>query len=396
MEILPILALQNISGIGNATLRNILSLTNIVEPKNSCDLHEIITNAQSNFRRIPTLNLDAVDNAWNKAIEIMNLSENNGIKIIGRNSSYYPSLLSKIDNPPELLHVKGNIDTLNENCVAIIGTRNPTEDAVCLATSSGEKIAESGYAIVSGLAKGIDAAAHEGALNASGKTLAVLAHGLDTVYPKQNKKLAERIIENNGALVSEYFWGKKSTRGSFVERDRIQSGLSLNVLVIETKEKGGTMHTAKYCTNQKRLLTVLKPCEDDSINENYSGNIKLIKDELADFILKYDENSFNYNFTYNYFKKYESHFEESNYNFDFIKNSLKDKLNSNASTDFAKFILNVSFSYKKDCKECESFDNCKLIDQGFTEICSYNKKNVNKTSIQKETRNKKNKSITSY
>lgn len=381
METLSILALQNISGIGNATLRNILSLPNIVEPANSHELYEMILTVKSNFNRISTLDFDAVDNAWNKAIKIINLSEENDIKIIGRNSPYYPSLLSKIENPPELLHVKGNINALNENCVAIIGTRNPTEDGICLATNSGEKIAERGYAIVSGLAKGIDAAAHEGALNASGKTLAVLAHGLDTVYPKQNKKLAERIIENNGALVSEYFWGKKSTKGSFVERDRIQSGLSLSVLVIETKEKGGTMHTAKYCTNQKRLLTVLKPHEDNSISEHCSGNVKLIKEKLADFILEYDENTLNYLFTYNYFKEHESHFEQNNDHFNFIKNALKDKLNSSASTLFAEFILNTSFSCKKDCQKCERFNDCKLIDQGFTELCPYNKKDVNKAPI---------------
>jgi DNA processing protein len=389
METLPILALQNISGIGNATLRKILSLPNIVEPANSHDLYEIIITAKSKFGKIPALDFNVVDNAWNKAIEIIDLSEKNYIKIIGRCSPYYPPLLSKIDNPPELLHIKGNIDALCENCVAIIGTRNPTEDGICLATNSGEKLVENGYAIVSGLAKGIDAAAHEGALNANGKTLAVLAHGLDTVYPKQNEKLAEKIIENNGALVSEYFWGKKSTKGSFVERDRIQSGLSLSVLVIETKEKGGTMHTAKYCTDQKRLLTVLKPHEDDSINEHYSGNVKLIKDKLADFILKYDEKSLNCLFTYNYFKEHESHFEENHYNFDFIKTALKDKLNSNASALFAESILNMSFSCKKDCQKCELFNDCKLIDQGFPELCSYNKKDINKTLIQKKLKIKK-------
>ena len=145
--------------------------------------------------------------------------------------------------------------------------------------------------VVSGLAAGIDTAAHEGTLNAKGKTIAVLAHGLHTIYPGENKKLAERILENNGTLISEYSWGKNSTKGSFIARDRIQSGLSTGVLVIETKEKGGTMHTVQYCNKQGRVLMVLEPPGGSNLIENYSGNLKLIRDGEADFILKCDEDS---------------------------------------------------------------------------------------------------------
>lgn len=434
MEPLSILALQNIPRIGNVTLRKISSLPNIVEPENSRELYEVLNEAKLNFNRIPNLDFSIVDAAWNKAIEIIHFSEENDIKIIGRNSPYYPSLLSKIDNPPELLHIKGNIEVLKEKCVAIIGTRNPTEDGICMAKSSGEKLAQNGYAIVSGLAKGIDAAAHEGALKANGKTLAVLAHGLHTIYPKQNKNLADDIIENNGVLISEYFWGKKSTKSSFVERDRIQSGLSLSVLVIETVEKGGTMHTVKYCTDQNRLLAVFEPPITSSSIQHYSGNYKLITNKLADFILKCDSKSFNCFFTYNYFKdsaltpeqdnfkKYKSFIEQKNFNTEFlksyfiqlphnstdaslvepkydvalVKNKLQHKLKNNSSVHFTELILNMSFSFMKECETCKHFNECKLIDQGFSELCPFKKKVQDETPTQKQIRSKRDKAITSY
>lgn len=421
MEPLSILTLQNISGIGNTTLRNISSLPNIVEPENSHDLYKVIVEAKSNFNRIPAVEFSVVDNAWNKAIEIIDLSEKNDIKIIGRNSPYYPPSLSKIDNPPELLHIKGNIEALKENCVAIIGTRNPTEDGLYMAKNSGEGMAKNGYAVVSGLAKGIDTAAHEGALKANGRTIAVLAHGLDTVYPKQNEKLAEKIIENHGALISEYFYGKKSTKSSFVERDRIQSGLSLSVLVIETAEKGGTMHTVKFCTEQEKLLLVFEPPIDPSTNKYYSGNNQLIKNKLADFIMKYDNNSLNCFFTYNYFRNskfdfmneylntepqnkyvhiysrtsFKSDPEKSQYYID-IKKELESKLKSNAITHFVELISTIKFACKKDCQNCEHFNDCKLIDQGFSELCPFKEMNMNKLPPKKETSKKKNKSIYSY
>jgi len=107
-----------------------------------------------------------------------------------------------------------------------------------------------GFTIVSGLAKGVDTGAHEGALKSNGFTIAVLAHGLQTIYPAENRNLASRILNQNGTLISEYPWYTSLLPRYLVERDRIQSGMSRGVMVIETGVKGGTMHTVKNCKNK--------------------------------------------------------------------------------------------------------------------------------------------------
>ena len=135
--------------------------------------------------------------------------------------------------------------------------------------------------MVSGLADGIDAAAHQGALEVNGLTVAVLAHGLDTVKPSKNKVLADAILKNNGALVSEYPWGTKTNRSYFVARDRIQSGLSLGVFVVETGVKGGTMHTVRFCKEQKRILILLQHPPDLIGHPKTLGNAQLLSEGNA-------------------------------------------------------------------------------------------------------------------
>ena len=169
--------------------------------------------------------------------------------------------------------------------IAIVGTREPTQYGAESARKLGGIFAKEGFVVVSGLATGIDAQAHKGALDANGMTIAVLAHGLHTVYPPENKKLANKILDKNGALVSEYPWDKNSSRYSFVERDRIQSGLSLGVFVVETGIGGGTMHTAGFCKKQNRKLIVLSP---EDFSEKQQGNTKLISDGSADIIFEND------------------------------------------------------------------------------------------------------------
>jgi DNA processing protein len=125
-------------------------------------------------------------------------------------------------------------------------------------------------------------------LGSNGLTVAVLAHGLNTIYPSVNKQLADNILENNGALISEYPWGTMSNRSFFVSRNRIQSGLSLGVLVVETKTNGGTMHTVRFCEKQDRALIVVKPPENLIENENTRGNAQLITEKRADVVLEND------------------------------------------------------------------------------------------------------------
>ncbi len=288
MQAISILALQKISGIGAETIKKVLSLPNHLEPDTPSDLLEILNEAKTKFGRISVPDIQTAKIGWDKAHEIWDISLQHDIQIIAKDSSDYPKNLLQIPDPPTLLHVKGNIDALNKDCIAIVGTRNPTSFGSSQAKKYGKSFAKEGYVVVSGLAKGVDSAAHKGALGSNGLTVAVLAHGLNTIYPSVNKQLADNILENNGALISEYPWGTLSNRSFFVSRNRIQSGLSLGVLVVETKTNGGTMHTVRFCEKQDRALIVVKPPENLIENENTHGNAQLITEKRADVVLEND------------------------------------------------------------------------------------------------------------
>ncbi|RZN36958.1 MAG: DNA-protecting protein DprA [Methanosarcinales archaeon] len=270
------------------TIEKVLSITPAFEPSNPTDLIKALKNTKSKFGRIAIPDTQNATIGWNKAHEIWEYSQQHNIRIIPRYSPHYPESLSQISDPPALLHVLGNSHAINRDCIAIIGTRKPTEYGITIAKRLGALFAENGYTVVSGLANGIDTAAHQGALEANGQTVAVLANGLDTVYPTKNKELADTIIKNNGALISEYSWGTTIKRSYFVARDRIQSGLSLGVFVVETGIKGGTMHTVKYCKKQKRTLIVSKPPPHIIRHPKTCGNAQLIPE--ADIIFEnYDD-----------------------------------------------------------------------------------------------------------
>jgi DNA processing protein len=286
-EILPILALRQIRGIGQKSIEKILSRSDSFEPKSPKELLEILDDAHKTDKKIKAPDIKIIIEGWNKANEILEVSRKNDVTLISQKSPDYPAYLLKIPDPPVLLHVKGNVSAISrENTIAIVGTREPTGYGLNIARKLGRLFAGDGFVVVSGLAAGIDTSAHEGALDSGGLTAAVLAHGLHTVYPKENKKLADRIIEKNGALVSEYCWGMPSFRSSFVERDRIQSGLSLGVLVIETGTQGGTMHTARFCKNQNRALIVLNHPKEFFGRPEISGNVQLISGGKADLVFE--------------------------------------------------------------------------------------------------------------
>lgn len=162
-----------------------------------------------------------------------------------------PELLAGIAGPPETLFLAGSPEVLHLPCLAIVGSRNPTTVGRDNAYRFARHLADTGFCIVSGLAEGIDAAAHEGALDAGGPTVAVLGHGLDTVYPQRNSALAERIVRS-GALVTEYPPGTPPRRGHFPARNRIISGLSLGVLVVEAAKRSGSLITARLAGEQGR------------------------------------------------------------------------------------------------------------------------------------------------
>lgn len=198
-----------------------------------------------------------------QAQEVIWHHQKQDIHVITIGGEYYPKLLKKLDDPPIALYCKGNIDLLKtSDHIAIVGTRHPTEIGKKFARRIAEVFVEKGYCIVSGLAIGIDTEAHIGTLDAKGKTVAVLAGGLHSIFPKENTNLAHRIIENGGVLISEQAIGSPAFRAAFVQRDRIQSGLSLAVCPVQTDIKGGTQNTIQFARKQNRLLFCPVPTED--------------------------------------------------------------------------------------------------------------------------------------
>ena len=177
---------------------------------------------------------------------------------INMNSKYYPERLRNIDDPPKELYCLGNLDLLNyKNNIAMIGSRNCSNYGERAAKDFAYNLAKENICIVSGLAKGIDSFSHIGALNAKGKTIAVLGSGLDNIYPKENIKLVEEIIKNNGLVISEYPLGTKPLKYHFPARNRIISGLSDSVLVVEARRNSGTNITVDFALEQGKDVFVI-------------------------------------------------------------------------------------------------------------------------------------------
>lgn len=174
-----------------------------------------------------------------------------GNYIVTLSDDTYPASLLTTDDPPLLLYVKGRLSLLQTPALAIVGSRNATTDGIMNAMRFAESISQSGVTVVSGLALGIDAAAHQGALTLAGSTIAVIGTGADIVYPAKNRDLAHKIAQH-GCIVSEYALGTSAASGNFPRRNRIISGLSKGVLVVEAAIASGTLITARLATEQGR------------------------------------------------------------------------------------------------------------------------------------------------
>ncbi len=178
-------------------------------------------------------------------------AEKAGCQLLVYASDDYPPLLKQIPDPPLVLYVRGDGKLLSRHAVAVVGTRKPSAYGSSVAHRLAHDLAERGLVVVSGLARGVDSAAHRGALEAKGRTVAVLGSGLDVLYPRENKRLAEKIIET-GAVISEFPLGTGPTPQNFPIRNRIISGLSLGVVVVEAAEYSGSLITARLALEQDR------------------------------------------------------------------------------------------------------------------------------------------------
>lgn len=176
------------------------------------------------------------------------------IKIIKKDDKLYPNNLLKIKNPPEQLYVLGDESLLNKKSLAIIGSRNCTEYGYNQAMRFATEIANQDICIVSGMAVGIDSAAHIGAKMKKGKTIAVLGGGFNNIFPKENEELFYEILECGGCIISEYAPDVKADNKNFPIRNRIVSGLSEGLLVVEARYRSGTSITAKFAKDQGKKI----------------------------------------------------------------------------------------------------------------------------------------------
>jgi len=205
--------------------------------------------------------------------EIGRVAEAGG-SILTPDDRSYPERLREIYDPPAVLWIRGNADLLARPGIAVVGTRHPSPYGTGMAELLSRDLAHRRLVIFSGMARGVDTAAHKGAIEAGGKTVAVWGTGIDVVYPKENKKLAENIVATGGAIVSEYPLGTFPAPQNFPIRNRILSGMSLGVLVIEAAEYSGTRITARCAMEQNRDVYAVP---GNVTNKNAWGPNTLIK-----------------------------------------------------------------------------------------------------------------------
>ncbi len=257
------------------------------------ELYHLLHELSPNF----SYSLNEIDSVVCKSEILLEKSTEQGIELVSYFDEKYPELLRLTSDPPLLLWYKGNPDgLLKKDSIAIIGTRNSTEYGKKYGRLLSRLCSQFGFNIVSGLALGCDTVSHIGALDVNGTTTAVLPNGLDWVYPKENKYLFDMILDNDGLLISEYPIGQKPLPNFFIERDRIQSGLSLGTIVIETDLKSGTMKTVGYTLEYGRMLACVNYPLDKRDSVIDSGNRMLInqgkavpifeKIEVAEFLTK--------------------------------------------------------------------------------------------------------------
>jgi DNA processing protein len=281
-----VIALSSVHGIGPKTIVRIVDTFPSAESLSSAT-YETLAQELGSDKFATTLTAE-LRGGWGRRLSNARATvarhREAGISVVAINDVAYPPLLKMIADPPAALFVRGSVAALcSPSAVAVVGTRNPTDNGTKIAARIAGTLANSGFAIVSGLAKGIDTHAHRGCLSNGGITVAVLANPVDaaSVYPAENRRLADEIADLHGALVSETPLGVQVHRSSFVQRDRIQSGLSIAVFAIQTDVEGGTMHTVRFAERDNRLVFCPKPIESEASESAWAGVTHLLKTHRA-------------------------------------------------------------------------------------------------------------------
>ncbi len=281
--------LQQAVGLYSRLVSEVFSRFSNIEDIYNCEDFSFLGEARSKYIK----KLESKDNS--SAFEIMKRCESMGVRITGYYDDLYPEKLRRIEMPPVALYSIGELRDLNKTpCIAIVGTRNMSDYGKETAENFAYNFAKSGACVVSGLAKGIDTAAHRGAVMADGYTVAVLGNPIGDVYPKENLKAFETLYKR-GLVMSELYPGAPRTRADFPNRNRIISGLCNAVVIAEAGEASGALITARHAISQGRAVYAVP----GAIGAENAGTNKLIKtgipaatepmDVISPLLLEYPE-----------------------------------------------------------------------------------------------------------
>jgi DNA processing protein len=261
-----------IDGIGPVRVRALLD--RFLKPE------AILEAPKSELRQVDGVGEETANNIvnWRSAVDLdaeLARIEKSGVQVVTRDDASYPKNLQEIYDPPLVLYVRGELVERDALAIGIVGSRRTTLYGQDMSRKLSYQLARLGVTVVSGLARGIDTAAHKGALQAKGRTVAVIGCGIDQMYPPENKDLADEIATKGGAVVSEFPFGVKPDKQNFPMRNRIISGWSLGVVVVEANLKSGSLITASQAAEQGRQVFAV-PGRADSVLSR--GSNRLIKD----------------------------------------------------------------------------------------------------------------------
>lgn len=267
------IALTSVPGVGGKTVTRLLrhfGSTAAILAATPAELAAVPRLSDTQAQAIARLSLSHIE-------ERIAGYEAQGIQVVTWEEPAYPGNLLLTSDAPPVLYLRGALQPTDSRAVAIVGTRQPHPDRAALARQLASELARRGWAIVSGLALGIDAAAHQGALSGGGRTLAVLGSGVDSIYPRRHAKLAAQIVEQ-GAVLAEVAPGTEITRQNLIARNRLTSGLAKAVIVVQSSADSGTANTARRAREQDRSVFVVIGDGDEQLLAE--GNIGLASDAI--------------------------------------------------------------------------------------------------------------------
>jgi len=245
------LYLRHTPGVGNRTFLDLLAVFNSVDNIYNASRQQLSTARSDTSIKTEVISALKSETRPDISADLAWLDQDSNHHIITLFDETYPAQLKELNDAPPILYVRGDPEYLKQPQLAMVGTRNPTAAGRNTAKEFANHLSSAGITITSGLATGIDGASHEGALQGIAGTIAVVAHGLDIIYPAQHQQLAQRICEQ-GAVVSEMPIGTQLQRGLFPRRNRLISALSLGTLIVEAAHKSGSLITARYAAEQNK------------------------------------------------------------------------------------------------------------------------------------------------